>query len=153
MIIDNTVREVKSRLDILDVVSSRIELRGNRCKCPFHDGDNLTMGINQKKQFYHCFKCGAAGDVISFIREYDGVSFSDAIITLCKQAGIQIDDKEPPSGKKVIPKGVKDILWMDSAVLQISEHDKKIGKRTSYLDKQRVKLAWSRIIGLSKKWI
>jgi DNA primase catalytic core len=152
MITKKTVDDIKARLDIVDVVSSRIDLKktggGYRSVCPFHDGKNMTMGVDQKKQFYHCFKCGAAGDLIEFIKRYDGVSFNMAVDTLCKQAGISKDTDD----KQIIPKKVKDDLWMDSAILAIFEHDKKESIKVNYNDKKRVKLAEARLIGASDKY-
>lgn len=83
-----------SRIDIVDVVSSRIELKkaGNNYKacCPFHGEKTPSFTVSQNKQFYHCFGCGANGSAIGFLMEYDGLHFIDAVETLAEMLSIEV---------------------------------------------------------------
>ena len=74
------IEEVRSRCDIVDLVSSYLpELRKRgatyKCCCPFHNEKTPSFTVNQERQIYHCFGCGANGDVFSFVQEYDKLDF------------------------------------------------------------------------------
>ena len=69
--------------DIMTVMEREgIELRRGKACCPFHDENNPSFIVNQKKQTYHCFGCGAHGDVITFIMKMKGLSYKDALTYL-----------------------------------------------------------------------
>ncbi len=82
------------RTSIVEVISSRISLKrtGNTYKacCPFHKEKTPSFHVTPDKNFYHCFGCGASGDAISFIREFDNLSFNEAVEDLAKIAGMEI---------------------------------------------------------------
>ena len=87
------------RTDIVDLIESRIKLKKNgksyRGACPFHNGNNKTsFSVNSDEQFYHCFNCGASGNAVSFVMEYDGVEFIDAIESLADQLSIDVIREE-----------------------------------------------------------
>lgn len=88
------IQEVISRTDIVALVSSRIELkrRGNThtACCPFHSEKTPSFTVSQHKQFYYCFGCGAHGDAIRFLMEYDHATFVDAITELANQLGLLV---------------------------------------------------------------
>ena len=84
MIIDkNSIEELKNRVNILDLISSYVEVKKNGssyvCICPFHDDKNPSMHINNKKGFYHCFACKAGGDIFRFVQDYDKIDFNEAV--------------------------------------------------------------------------
>ena len=58
--------------------------------CPFHYEKTPSFAVNEMEQFYHCFGCGAGGNVIKFVMEQEKLSFADAIILLAKKAGIEV---------------------------------------------------------------
>lgn len=95
------VEYLKGQISIVEVVSSRIRLHrsGNIWKsiCPFHKEKTGSFTVDDKKGMYHCFGCGAGGDAISFIKEYDKVSFFEAVEIIANQYGIPIpkEEKEP----------------------------------------------------------
>lgn len=93
------IEDLLSRIDITEVVGSRVSLRraGNNwiAKCPFHQEKTPSFTVSPTKQFYHCFGCGASGDAIRFLTEYEGLHFVEAIETLAAKAGLSI-----PSNKK-----------------------------------------------------
>lgn len=81
--------------DIVTVISARVPLRkagkDHSACCPFHDEKTPSFTVSSKKQFYYCFGCGAHGDAIKFLRQYDGLSFRKAQDELARSAGIEID--------------------------------------------------------------
>jgi len=89
---------LKSRISIVDVVSARIRLHktGNVWKalCPFHKEKTGSFNVDESKGLYHCFGCGAGGDSIKFVMEYEKISFMEAVETIANQYGIAIPKKE-----------------------------------------------------------
>ena len=92
----NQVEEVKGRLDIIDVVSSYINLNqvgGNfKAQCPFHNEKTPSFMVSREKQIWHCFGCGKGGDLISFVQEYEGVDFREALRMLAEKANVKLDN-------------------------------------------------------------
>jgi DNA primase len=89
------IESVKAANELQAVVAERgIELRKKGrvavARCPFHDEKTASFTITPSKGLYHCFGCGAAGDVIGFVTKYDRVSFGSALETLAKRAGLQL---------------------------------------------------------------
>ncbi|MDR3476623.1 MAG: DNA primase [Gammaproteobacteria bacterium] len=89
------IDQLLNRVDIVDLIDSRITLRkktGNNffACCPFHNEKNPSFSVSQVKQFYYCFGCGAHGNAIDFLIEYDRLNFPEAIETLAKQIGMEV---------------------------------------------------------------
>lgn len=86
--------ELRSRLSIVDVVSSKIKLvrkgREYQACCPFHNEKTPSFTVNEAKGFYHCFGCGAHGDIIKFEMEANNLPFIDAVKKLADKAGLQM---------------------------------------------------------------
>ena len=82
------------RVDIVDVVDQRVPLKkqGNNYTacCPFHQEKTPSFSVNQERQFYYCFGCGAGGNAIGFIMDFDKVDFPIAVETLAKDAGLEV---------------------------------------------------------------
>jgi DNA primase len=100
----NFIDDLIARTDIVDFIDSRVKLKKQgkdyRACCPFHNGNNnSSFSVSSDKQFYHCFNCGASGNVLSFIMEYDGIEFVDAIETLAEQLSIEVPREESGFGK------------------------------------------------------
>ncbi len=89
MIANDSIEQLKSRLDVLDVVGSYIELKkagaNFKAPCPFHDDKSPSFVVSPSKQIYHCFGCGAGGDSIRFVMEYEKLSYPEAIEKLASQ--------------------------------------------------------------------
>lgn len=83
--------DIKLKNDIIEVIESVIELKKSGANysacCPFHSERTPSFTVSEHKQFYHCFGCGASGDVIDFVKEYYNLDFVDA----CKHLGHQAD--------------------------------------------------------------
>lgn len=94
LISDETIKEVRIANDIVDVIGDYLPLtqKGKNyfAVCPFHDDHSPSMSVSREKQIFRCFVCGATGNVISFVKDYERVSFTEAIDTLIKRAGLNI---------------------------------------------------------------
>jgi DNA primase len=91
----NTVEEVKSAVDIVEIVGNYITLKpsgGQRFKacCPFHQEKTPSFIVSRDRQSYHCFGCSKGGDVISFVQEIEGLTFPEVLQQLADKAGIQL---------------------------------------------------------------
>ncbi|MFO8141106.1 MAG: DNA primase [Marinobacter sp.] len=88
------VEDLLDRIDLGELIGSRITLKkaGANFKacCPFHDEKTPSFNVRPDKGFYHCFGCGAHGDAISFIREFEGLGFTEAVEDLAKRAGMEV---------------------------------------------------------------
>lgn len=90
----NIINEIRSKVDIVDIISSYLPLtqKGKNFfgVCPFHDDTNPSMSVSRDKQIYRCFSCGASGNVFSFIMDYEHISFKEALLLLSNKTGIEI---------------------------------------------------------------
>lgn len=88
------IQSVRSKVDIVDVISSYLPLvqKGKNYfgVCPFHDDTNPSMSVSRSLQIYKCFSCGASGNVFNFVMDYEHISFKEALELLAKKAGIEI---------------------------------------------------------------
>jgi DNA primase len=88
------IDDVLDRADIVDIVGGRIDLRksgkNHSACCPFHDEKTPSFTVSQDKQFFYCFGCGAGGNAIGFIIDFDRVSFPEAVETLAKHVGLEV---------------------------------------------------------------
>lgn len=87
-----------ARADIVSVINQRVPLKKSgvtfKACCPFHQEKTPSFNVSPSKQFYHCFGCGAHGDAITFIMEYEGLSFVEAVESLATQLGIEVPRKK-----------------------------------------------------------
>ncbi|MCB1763838.1 MAG: DNA primase [Gammaproteobacteria bacterium] len=88
------IDELLNRVDIVDLISSRVPLRKGgkdfQACCPFHDEKSPSFTVSREKQFYHCFGCGAHGSAIGFLMEYDHMDFVEAVEELAAREGLQV---------------------------------------------------------------
>lgn len=94
--IDNEkINEIRNSVNIVDVISSYIPLiakgRNYFGVCPFHDDHSPSMSVDPEKQIFKCFSCGAAGNVFTFVKDYEHVSFIEAVAIVAKTIGIDIE--------------------------------------------------------------
>lgn len=103
------IEELRTRVSIVDVVGAKVKLtkkgREYQGLCPFHNEKTPSFTVNEAKGFYHCFGCGAHGDIVKFEMEANGLPFMDALTKLSHQAGLQMPqftkkDKEEAEAKK-----------------------------------------------------
>ncbi len=93
---DEFIQELKSKTDIVDVVSSYVQLkkRGKNMLglCPFHSEKTPSFNVSTDKNFFHCFGCKASGDVITFIRRIENLDYVEAVKLLAQRAGLEIPE-------------------------------------------------------------
>jgi DNA primase len=108
------IEEIKSKSDIVDFISSYVQLKksGQNWKgnCPFHSEKTPSFMVSPSKQIFHCFGCGAGGDIITFVMKHENISFQEAMSLLAKKAGIPLPSDGTDS--KVIRKyeKLRDVL-------------------------------------------
>lgn len=88
------VENLMDRIDLAELIGSRITLKkagaNYKACCPFHDEKTPSFNVRPDKGFYHCFGCGAHGDAISFVREFEGLGFTEAVEELARRAGLEV---------------------------------------------------------------
>ena len=113
------IDELLTRVDIVDVIDARVPLRkaGKDYKacCPFHEEKTPSFTVSQDKQFYHCFGCGANGSAITFLMQYEHLSFPEAVEDLAARAGLSVPRA---TGDTYSPSVPQDDLAILSDVLQ-----------------------------------
>lgn len=96
---DNIVDQVQARSDIVEVISRYIPLqkagRNFKAPCPFHNEKTPSFIVSPDKQIYHCFGCGAGGNVFSFLMKHENLSFPEAVEMLAQKAGIRLPRSGP----------------------------------------------------------
>ncbi len=95
---EDLIEEVRSRNDIVDVINSYVSLKkkGNTYTacCPFHNEKTPSFHVSRDKQLYHCFGCGAAGTVYTFLQQYENYTFPEAVEFLADRAGVVLPKRE-----------------------------------------------------------
>ncbi|MEN6586243.1 MAG: DNA primase, partial [Sulfuricella sp.] len=106
MIPQSFIQDLLNRLDVVDVVERYVPLKKAGANymacCPFHNEKSPSFSVSPTKQFYHCFGCGAHGTAISFVMEYQGLGFVEAVEELARSAGMTVPqeaggEKQRPS--------------------------------------------------------
>jgi DNA primase len=103
------IDDILTKINIVDLINSRVKLkkagRDYQACCPFHHEKTPSFTVSDKKQFYHCFGCGAHGNAISFLMEYDKLEFVEAVEELAGFLGLEIPYEKRPhfndNGKRV----------------------------------------------------
>lgn len=95
MISNEEINAIRKNSNIVDIISSYVPvtLKGKdyKCVCPFHDDHSPSMSISTSKQIYKCFSCGAAGNVFTFVQNFENVSFIEAVKIVAEKIGYQIN--------------------------------------------------------------
>lgn len=99
------IDEVLAKTDIVSFIDGYVPLKkqgvGYSACCPFHDEKTPSFNVIPKKQFYHCFGCGASGNVISFVMDYLNQEFPDAIETLAARVGLEVPREKGNTQRRV----------------------------------------------------
>ena len=94
MIPQDFIQQLLGRVDIVDVVDKHVKLKKSgqnySACCPFHNEKSPSFSVSPTKQFYHCFGCGVHGTAISFLMEYNGMGFRDAVTELAEGVGMTL---------------------------------------------------------------
>ena len=94
--------DLLDRVDIVEVIDRRVKLRKSgknySARCPFHDEKTPSFSVNPDKQFYYCFGCGAGGNALTFVMEYDNLEFPQAVENLAGSTGMEVPREPRPGG-------------------------------------------------------
>ena len=100
-----TIDAVKERADIVDVVGEHVVLKKKGREfvgiCPFHDDSKPSMTVSPAKQFYYCFSCGAGGNSIKFLMEFQRQSFSDVVLDLARRYQVPVETVDGPQQERL----------------------------------------------------
>lgn len=92
------IDDLLERVDLIDVVNSRVRLKKTgknyMACCPFHNENTPSFSVSPDKQFYHCFGCGASGNAVKFVMDYDNSSFPEAVDQLAATVGLTVPREE-----------------------------------------------------------
>jgi len=107
---NDDVREVKSRLDIAEVIGDYVVLRKSGQtywgKCPFHNEKTPSFSVSPERQTFHCFGCGKGGDVYTFIMEIENLEFREALERLADRAGVKLQGFSKDSSRALLKTGI-----------------------------------------------
>ena len=133
--------DLLARVDIIDVVDQRVKLkktgRNYSACCPFHKEKTPSFSVSPDKQFYYCFGCGASGNAIGFLMDFDHIDFPEAVDTIAGQLGLEVPHEQGP--KRRGPDNSELYTLMDKAVehfdRQLKHHNQS--PRAAHYLKQR----------------
>ena len=95
---EDVVEQVRTRSDIVDIISGYVKLQKKGANyfglCPFHNEKSPSFSVSPQKQMYYCFGCGAGGNAITFVMEYENYTFQEALKILADRAGINLPEVE-----------------------------------------------------------
>ncbi len=95
----SSVDQIKSRIDILSLISSYIKLdkagASSKGRCPFHNEKTPSFFVSPDRGSYYCFGCGASGDIFTFVQEFEGLDFKGALKLLADRAGVALEVYSP----------------------------------------------------------
>ncbi|OHA54572.1 MAG: DNA primase [Candidatus Terrybacteria bacterium RIFCSPLOWO2_02_42_20] len=135
----STVEQIKSRLDITDVVQSYIKLQkagaNFKANCPFHNEKTPSFFVSPARQSWHCFGCSRGGDMFSFVMEIEGVDFLESLKILADRAGVEVEkiDKNRQNER------LRLLQLMDEAVKFYETELRKNADVVAYLKKRGMK--------------
>ncbi|HHC6588414.1 TPA: DNA primase [Vibrio parahaemolyticus] len=103
------IDDLLARLDIVDIIDARVKLKKKgknygAC-CPFHNEKTPSFSVSQEKQFYHCFGCGAHGNAIDFMMEFERLEFVEAIEELASYLGLDVPREQRSGGGRQFNSG------------------------------------------------
>jgi DNA primase len=88
------IDDLLDRVDIVDVIDRRVKLKKTgknySARCPFHDEKSPSFSVNPEKQFYYCFGCGAGGNALGFVMDYENIDFPQAVENLAGSVGLEV---------------------------------------------------------------
>jgi DNA primase len=132
------IDDILERSDIVEIIDSRVKLKKNgrnyTACCPFHDEKTPSFSVNPDKQFYYCFGCGAGGNAISFLMDFERTSFVESIENLARHLGVEVPREEISSKeqqKQQTKRSLYDLLeqanhYYQAQLLQHPQKDKAI---------------------------
>lgn len=142
---DDIIEEVRSRNDIVDLISSYVPLKRKGSSyfglCPFHNEKSPSFSVSRDKQMYYCFGCGAGGNVFTFIMEYENFTFPEAVRYLAERAGMELPEQELSAEAKQQADAkaqLKEMNKMAANYFYILLHSKRGEKGLAYLTRRGI---------------
>jgi DNA primase len=131
--------ELRERMRVTDVVGRKVKLvrrgRNHTGLCPFHNEKTPSFSVNADKGFYHCFGCGAHGDVITFVMETEGLSFPEAVEQLASQAGMQLPARnEHDDEREKARRSLYDVMELAATFFENELKGARGAKARAYLE-------------------
>lgn len=119
---DDKLAEIRNAADIVDMISARVFLKKAGKDfvglCPFHAEKTPSFTVSAGKQIFHCFGCGAGGDVFNFLMRYDGLSFPEAVQSVARQYGVSLPEKDMSPEQKKKASERERLLALNRRVMQ-----------------------------------
>ncbi|GAM15205.1 DNA primase [Mesobacillus selenatarsenatis] len=126
-IAEEKVNEIRQAVEIVDVIGDYVQLKKQGRNyfglCPFHGENSPSFSVSPEKQIYHCFGCGAGGNVFSFLMDIDGLSFQEAAVKLADRSNIELKLEGTASGKNPqLPEGSKQMIEAHELLRKFYHH-------------------------------
>lgn len=148
---DNTIELILKSINIVDIVSSYIPLKKSgsnfKARCPFHDEKSASFMVSEKKQIYKCFGCGKAGNAITFVRDYEKISFYEALKKLAEKAGITLKNDESYK-KKNTKRDLLYLMYKLAGDFFVDNLEKYGHNAKRYLEKRQIPLEIAKEFGI-----
>ncbi len=126
---EDTKKQVRQLVDLVEIVGERLPLkqRGQNyiALCPFHQEKTPSFNVNPARQIFHCFGCGAGGDVFTFVMEMDKVSFPEALRTLAERSGVALPKGESSESSRRTGEVLDAIYQANSIACELYERSLK----------------------------
>ncbi|PYT13062.1 MAG: hypothetical protein DMG59_21625 [Acidobacteria bacterium] len=139
------VEQLKSSIDIVKVIGDYVRLRRIGASgrwvglCPFHQEKTASFSVNQTGQFYKCFGCGVAGDVLKFVMEIEGLTFPETLKLLAERNGIQMPKRtEYADAESKLRAALLEIHAVAASLFQASLRGPQGGEARAYLARRAV---------------
>lgn len=136
----NTINEIRSKIDIVDLISEYVPLtkKGQYYWgiCPFHNDKNPSMSVDQKRQTYTCWSCHNSGNVFNFLEQIENISFKEALTKLADKVGIQVEGYSRSYDNKY--NKYYEIYDLASKYYQLMINTKQGEKAKDYLNKRGI---------------
>jgi DNA primase len=114
LIADHILEQIRQNNDIVEVIGSYFPLKragaNFRALCPFHKEKTPSFNVHPQKQIWHCFGCGAGGDVFTFVMKYENLDFTSAVRRLAERAGVRLEFEQAGTGAEGSGRDQKDVL-------------------------------------------
>ena len=105
MISQNTIQQILSKIDILEVIGSFVRLKRRGANylglCPFHNEKTPSFTVSPSKEIFKCFGCGKSGNTISFVMEHEKLSYVEALRWLAARYNIEVEETESTPEQKI----------------------------------------------------
>ncbi len=109
LISEDVINQIRDRIDIAEIVGQHVSLTraGQNLKglCPFHQEKSPSFTVSPSRQIFHCFGCGAGGNVFTFLTRMTGASFPETVRELGRKVGIEVQDTAVPAGPQAAQAG------------------------------------------------